>query len=116
MSVVMTGERLYEARVFKVKNHWKIRVEIERTKRDNEEFKKTKVVRIKEVNGQVEEEVLEPMSLKDFKYETKREKILQFARDFLPVLKDTIGVAREAAGFVGDCLTLGVGGINVNVN
>ena len=84
------NKKLYEARVFKVKKHWKIRVEIERTKRDNEEFKKTKVVRIKEVNDQVEEEVLEPMDLKNFEVdnETIREKILQFARDFLPVAKE----------------------------
>ena len=103
------NDKLYEARVFKVKNHWKIRVKVERTKHDNEEFKKTKVVRIKEVNGQVEEEVLKPMSLKDFKYETKREKILQFARDFLPVLKDTIGVARESAALVREGLSLNLG-------
>ena len=85
------NKKLYEARVFKVKNHWKIRVEIERTKRDNEEFKKTKVVRIKEVNDQVEEEVLEPMDLKNFEVdnETMREKILQFARDFLFVAKES---------------------------
>ena len=85
------NDKLYEAQVFKVKNHWKIRVEIERTKRDNEEFKKTKVVRIKEVNGQVEEEVLEPMDLKNFEVdnETMREKILQFARDFLFVAKES---------------------------
>ena len=84
------NDKLYEARVFKVKNHWKIRVEVERTKHDNEEFKKTKVVRIKEVNDQVEEEVLEPMDLKNFEVdnETIREKILQFARDFLPVAKE----------------------------
>ena len=84
------NDKLYEARVFKVKNHWKIRVKVERTKHDNEEFKKTKVVRIKEVNDQVEEEVLEPMDLKNFEVdnETMREKILQFARDFLPVAKE----------------------------
>ena len=98
-----------------MENDWKIRVKIEKIERDNKEFKIAKVIRIKEVNGEVEEEVLKPMSLKDFKYETKREKILQFARDFLPVLKDTIGVAREGVGLVGDYLTLGVG-INVNVN
>ena len=85
------NDKLYEARVFKVKNHWKIRVKVEITKHDNEEFKKTKVVRIKEVNDQVEEEVLEPMDLKNFEVdnETMREKILQFARDFLPVAKES---------------------------
>ena len=92
-----------------MENDWKIRVKIEKIERDNKEFKIAKVIRIKEVNGQVEEEVLEPMSLKDFKYETKREKILQFARDFLPVLKDTIGVARESAALVRECLSLNLG-------
>ena len=77
-----------------MENDWKIRVKIEKIERDNKEFKIAKVIRIKEVNGQVEEEELEH-TLKDFKYETKREKILQFARDFLPVLKDTCGVARN---------------------
>ena len=92
-----------------MENDWKIRVKIEKIERDNKEFKIAKVIRIKEVNGQVEEEVLEPMTLKDFKYETKREKILQFARDFLPVLKDTIGVARESAALVRECLSLNLG-------
>ena len=92
-----------------MENDWKIRVEIKKTERDNEDFKIAKVIRIKEVNGQVEEEVLKPMSLKDFKYETKREKILQFARDFLPVLKDTIGVARESAALVREGLSLNLG-------
>ena len=94
-----------------MENDWKIRVKIEKIERDNEEFKIAKVIRIKEVNGQVEEEVLEPRTLKDFKYdnETKREKILQFARDFLPVLKDTIGVARESAALVRECLSLNLG-------
>ena len=115
-------EKLYEAQVFEVKDDWKIRVET--TKKimqiggDNKEFTEATVTRIKEdANGQVEEKVLKPKDTKTFRYDTEgmREKILQFARDFLPVLKDTFGVAREAAGFVGD-LTLGVGGINVNVN
>ena len=92
-----------------MENDWKIRVEIKKTERDNEDFKIAKVIRIKEVNGQVEEEVLEPTTLKDFKYETMREKILQFARDFLPVLKDTIGVARESAALVRECLSLNLG-------
>ena len=92
-----------------MENDWKIRVKIEKIERDNKEFKIAKVIRIKEVNGQVEEEVLKPMSLKDFKYETKREKILQFARDFLPVLKDTIGVARESAALARECLSLNLG-------
>ena len=92
-----------------MENDWKIRVKIEKIERDNKEFKIAKVIRIKEVNGQVEEEELGPMSLKDFKYETKREKILQFARDFLPVLKDTIGVARESAALVREGLSLNYG-------
>ena len=94
-----------------MENDWKIRVKIEKIERDNKEFKIAKVIRIKEVNGQVEEEELKPMSLETFKFdnETKREKILQFARDFLPVLKDTIGVARESAALVRECLSLNLG-------
>ena len=94
-----------------MENDWKIRVEIKKIERDNEEFKIAKVIRIKEVNGQVEEEELKPMSLETFKFdnETKREKILQFARDFLPVLKDTIGVARESAALVREGLSLNYG-------
>ena len=93
-------EKLFEASVFEVKNHWKIKVEVTKkimeVEGKNVQFTFANLTRTKEVNDQEEEIVLLPTDVKTFKYddETMREKILKFARDFLPVAKQAGEVAR----------------------
>ena len=86
------AEKKFEARVFKVKNDWKINIKTEKIRVDERLVFDAKVYRVTREGKEIP---VEPCDLRDFEVndETTREKMLQFLNDVTNVLD----VANKAA-------------------